>query len=241
MKIGFIGCGNMAIAMLKGILKSGEVKNADMIASAKSDKTREKIEKELGIQKADTNAQVVDFADVVFLAVKPQFLEEVLDEITIDLEITDAKSNLIDSFLYAADDRSQGVICGFKPLSDFLDAIVPPVASNKIRFFCCILSLRSIVIIPSVQQEAPPRFPLWLPSRCRCGRRYAHRPHAPDIQMQNRLLTFQAPHPEESQTAGSMASPHKILRPCPLAHHGSFPQALMHAPRSQNTFSPRIA
>ena len=81
MKIGFIGCGNMATAMLKGILKSGEVKNADMIASAKSDKTREKIEKELGIQKADTNAQVVDFADVVFLAVKPQFLEGVLDEI----------------------------------------------------------------------------------------------------------------------------------------------------------------
>ena len=65
MKIGFIGCGNMATAMLKGILKSGEVKNGDMIASAKSDKTREKIEKELGIQKADTNAQVVDFADEI--------------------------------------------------------------------------------------------------------------------------------------------------------------------------------
>ena len=81
MKIGFIGCGNMATAILKGILKSGEVAAADIIASAKSDKTREKIEKELGIQKADTNAQVVDFADVVFLAVKPQFLEGVLDEI----------------------------------------------------------------------------------------------------------------------------------------------------------------
>ena len=67
MKIGFIGCGNMATAMLKGILKSGEVEASDMIASAKSDKTREKIEKEL--------------ADVVFLAVKPQFLEGVLDEI----------------------------------------------------------------------------------------------------------------------------------------------------------------
>ena len=81
MKIGFIGCGNMATAMLKGILKSGEVAATDMIASAKSDKTRKKIEQELGIQKADTNAQVVDFADVVFLAVKPQFLEGVLDEI----------------------------------------------------------------------------------------------------------------------------------------------------------------
>ena len=53
MKIGFIGCGNMATAMLKGILKSGEVEASDMIASAKSDKTREKIEKELGIRKAD--------------------------------------------------------------------------------------------------------------------------------------------------------------------------------------------
>lgn len=37
MKIGFIGCGNMATAMLKGILKSGEVEASDMIASAKSD------------------------------------------------------------------------------------------------------------------------------------------------------------------------------------------------------------
>ena len=68
-------------SMLKGILKSGEVAATDMIASAKSDKTRKKIEQELGIQKADTNAQVVDFADVVFLAVKPQFLEGVLNEI----------------------------------------------------------------------------------------------------------------------------------------------------------------
>ena len=47
MKIGFIGCGNMATAMLKGILKSGEVAATDMIASAKSDKTRKKIEQEL--------------------------------------------------------------------------------------------------------------------------------------------------------------------------------------------------
>ena len=39
MKIGFIGCGNMATAILKGILKCGEVKKVDMIASAKSEKT----------------------------------------------------------------------------------------------------------------------------------------------------------------------------------------------------------
>lgn len=81
MKIGFIGCGNMASAMLNGILKCGEFAREELIASAKSDKTREKIEKEFGINKAETNRQVVDFADVIFLAVKPQFLEGVLEEI----------------------------------------------------------------------------------------------------------------------------------------------------------------
>lgn len=81
MKIGFIGCGNMASAMLKGILKCGEFAGEDLIASAKTDKTREKIKRELGIHSAETNREVVDFADVIFLAVKPQFLEGVLEEI----------------------------------------------------------------------------------------------------------------------------------------------------------------
>ena len=45
MKIGFIGCGNMATAMLKGILKSGEVKNADMIASANQIKPVKRLRK----------------------------------------------------------------------------------------------------------------------------------------------------------------------------------------------------
>ena len=49
MKIGFIGCGNMATAMLKGILKSGEVAATDMIASAKSDKTRSVKEEQIFI------------------------------------------------------------------------------------------------------------------------------------------------------------------------------------------------
>ena len=66
MKIGFIGCGNMATAILKGILKSSEVAATDIIASAKSDKTREKIEKELGIQKADTNCTGCGFCRCCF-------------------------------------------------------------------------------------------------------------------------------------------------------------------------------
>ena len=85
MRIGFIGCGNMATAMIKGILDSGKVTAEQMIASAKSDQTREKISSKLGIVAAKTNVEVVDFADVVFLAVKPQYYEEVISEIKDDI------------------------------------------------------------------------------------------------------------------------------------------------------------
>ena len=85
MRIGFIGCGNMATAMIKGILDSQKVKTEDVIASAKSEKTREKIKTELGINAARKNKEVVEFSDILFLAVKPQYYEEVIQEIKDDL------------------------------------------------------------------------------------------------------------------------------------------------------------
>ena len=85
MRIGFIGCGNMATAMIKGILDSQKVKTEDVIASAKFEKTREKIKAELGINAAQNNKEVVEFSDILFLAVKPQYYEEVIWEIKDDL------------------------------------------------------------------------------------------------------------------------------------------------------------
>ena len=80
-----IGCGNMATAMIKGILDSQKVKTEDVIASAKSEKTREKIKTELGINAARKNKEVVEFSDILFLAVKPQYYEEVIQEIKDDI------------------------------------------------------------------------------------------------------------------------------------------------------------
>ena len=81
MKVGFIGCGNMAKAMIHGMLGSKKVQPQEMIASAKSEKTREAISSQIGIRAAKTNTEVLEFADIVFLAVKPQYLEAVLTEI----------------------------------------------------------------------------------------------------------------------------------------------------------------
>lgn len=81
MKIGFIGCGNMATAIIKGIVKCQVAKEDEIIASDKSQAALDRIKGELGINTTTDNCKVLEFADVVFLAVKPQFLEGVLDEI----------------------------------------------------------------------------------------------------------------------------------------------------------------
>lgn len=81
MKIGFIGCGNMARAMIGGIRKQNLVPSEDLMASAKTEATRKKIRDELGIRAARNNAEAAAFADVLILAVKPVYMEEVIEEI----------------------------------------------------------------------------------------------------------------------------------------------------------------
>ncbi len=81
MKIGFIGCGNMGYAMLKGILDSGMYKAEELTASAKTEATVHKVCDRLKIRASKSNQDVADFADIVFLAVKPQYYGQVIAEI----------------------------------------------------------------------------------------------------------------------------------------------------------------
>lgn len=80
MKIGFIGCGNMAGAMISGILESGAADGTQIMASAKSEATKRKIVEQYRILQG-TNREVAQFAEVLFLAVKPQYYPEVIGEI----------------------------------------------------------------------------------------------------------------------------------------------------------------
>lgn len=80
-KVGFIGCGNMGTAMIQGMLDSGKCAKSEMMASDKSESFRKSKSELLGITMTDDNKEVVRFADVLFLAVKPQYYEEVITEI----------------------------------------------------------------------------------------------------------------------------------------------------------------
>ncbi|BCN32811.1 pyrroline-5-carboxylate reductase [Anaeromicropila herbilytica] len=79
--LGFIGCGNMAKAMIGGILKNGILMKEQIIASAVSDSTVAKVSEQFGIKTTKDNLQVVENSDIIFLAVKPQYYETVIHEI----------------------------------------------------------------------------------------------------------------------------------------------------------------
>ena len=81
MKIGFIGLGNMASAMIGGILKKELYSAEDIIGSDKSEDSVQKVAKIFGIHTTTDNLEVAQAADVLILAVKPQFFPEVIAEI----------------------------------------------------------------------------------------------------------------------------------------------------------------
>ena len=84
-KIGFIGCGNMASAMIGGILGKGLYQKEEIIASVHTKESRAKKAAALGIEVVLDNHKAAREAELLILAVKPQFYEEVLAQIERDL------------------------------------------------------------------------------------------------------------------------------------------------------------
>ncbi len=92
MKIGFIGLGNMAKAMIGGMLQKEIVQTGDIFGSARSRETLEAVRAGYGIGTRDSNVAVAGEADVLILAVKPQFFQTVIEEIR---EVTPEKTLVI--------------------------------------------------------------------------------------------------------------------------------------------------
>ena len=77
-KIGFVGAGNMAGALIKGLLHSGTVTPAQILASDVREERLAELAAEHGIATTKDNAELAAFADVVVLAVKPQVIDKVM-------------------------------------------------------------------------------------------------------------------------------------------------------------------
>lgn len=79
--IGFIGSGNMANAMIGGILNANLVEKTQIICSNRTKEKLENIHTKYGVLTSLNNSEVAEKSDVLVLSVKPGTYPEVINEI----------------------------------------------------------------------------------------------------------------------------------------------------------------
>lgn len=80
-RVGFLGAGNMAEALVRGMLDAGFARREDLLLSDPSEARRRHFEVDLGVRAVADNSEVAEWSEVLVLAVKPQVLEACLDEV----------------------------------------------------------------------------------------------------------------------------------------------------------------
>lgn len=80
-KIGFIGAGKMGSALMQGIIKAGIIKPENLSASDVYEPFLNELNSQLGINVSTDNAVIAQASDILVLAVKPQILGSVLEDL----------------------------------------------------------------------------------------------------------------------------------------------------------------
>ena len=98
-KIGFIGAGNMAEALIKGIIAAKVYKSKNILISDIQSDRGDKLCAEYKINSAQTNVELAQKSDVLILSVKPPFLIRIRFSVTHDIihfykEVVHARSTL---------------------------------------------------------------------------------------------------------------------------------------------------
>jgi pyrroline-5-carboxylate reductase len=84
-KIGFIGGGNMAGALIRGLLHSKTVGAEQIRASDVKGERLTELHEKFSIQTTDDNAALSSWADVIVIAVKPQIVDRILSPVSSSL------------------------------------------------------------------------------------------------------------------------------------------------------------
>ena len=89
--IGFIGAGNMAEAMIRGLVRGGHVAADRVAASGPRRERLDELKASYGINVTTDNREVARSCGLVVLSVKPQIMDKVLREIGDQLEVRHAR------------------------------------------------------------------------------------------------------------------------------------------------------
>lgn len=79
MKIGFLGCGNLAQTLIYAWVEKKILEPSEIIAANRTPTKLQKISQDLGIKITQNNEEMVENSEIVILAVKPQDLEAALE------------------------------------------------------------------------------------------------------------------------------------------------------------------
>jgi len=80
-KIAFLGSGNMAEAIVKGLLAAGTATAAEIVCAEPRAERREELRARHGVGVTGSNLEAVRQAQVIVLSVKPQVMDALLDEL----------------------------------------------------------------------------------------------------------------------------------------------------------------
>ena len=78
-KTGFIGAGNMATALIKGLIQSGVYEQDHLFVSDKEEGALKSISTQFDLKNYPSNSELVRECSIVVLSVKPQNIREVLE------------------------------------------------------------------------------------------------------------------------------------------------------------------
>jgi pyrroline-5-carboxylate reductase len=80
-KLAFVGTGNMAEALVRGLLRAGVSKPSEIVCTARRPERLAQMKETYGVTATSDNAAGVAGAEVIVLSVKPQAMNRVLDQI----------------------------------------------------------------------------------------------------------------------------------------------------------------
>lgn len=140
MKIAFIGTGNMGGAIVRGLIKSGTCPPEDIICTAKSQATLDKLRQyDAALHLSLDNKEAAQAADIIVLAVKPWLMADIIGEIR---PVVDLKRQVIVSVAASITlDELAHLFVPDNSTAPFLFRVVPNTAAEVLESVTFIASL----------------------------------------------------------------------------------------------------
>lgn len=85
MKYGFLGSGNMASAIINGMIKNGFCKGSDILVFNRTSDKAQKLAEQCGVKVCLSQKELIENSDVFVISVKPNVLDEISLSIKEDL------------------------------------------------------------------------------------------------------------------------------------------------------------